>query len=334
MPRLAGPSLSRAPRHTPAPVEFRKVEGLDGLEKVAALLSAVRPHHACTAQEIADGDSYIPPATPNVRLLGQTPDMRHVYVRCCQAFFYGDPLQFSTDFVAEDASQDAFPAAVAQAVDWCHGLGARTVFHWHNTTQAWQAAHLEAEGWVAGQRNPVTSAVPGRFPAELAAPALRALEEDGLAVVSFEAFLADRSGDAEYSAWRLDMDLMADVPLPSPWKDTPFEQWREANEKDRRHWPWHWLALDGGEPVAQTQIYRNQVHPRLAATGLTGTRRGYRRRGIARALKLLSMAAAFDAGVEEVFTDNEESNPMLGLNLELGFEPKFATVEYRLALPA
>jgi GNAT superfamily N-acetyltransferase len=52
---------------------------------------------------------------------------------------------------------------------------------------------------------------------------------------------------------------------------------------------------------------------------LTGVRREYRRQGIATTLKLRSIAYARSLGDRILLARNESDNPMLQLNLSLGF---------------
>jgi GNAT superfamily N-acetyltransferase len=55
-------------------------------------------------------------------------------------------------------------------------------------------------------------------------------------------------------------------------------------------------------------------------TAFTGTHRAYRGRGIARAVKLQTLAQAAELGVPEVRTDNDSENaPMLHINETLGY---------------
>jgi GNAT superfamily N-acetyltransferase len=59
-----------------------------------------------------------------------------------------------------------------------------------------------------------------------------------------------------------------------------------------------------------------------AEVGDTGVQRDYRRRGIARALKMMVTRYATDHGIERVHTDNRADNTgMLAINRELGFAP-------------
>ena len=73
-------------------------------------------------------------------------------------------------------------------------------------------------------------------------------------------------------------------------------------------------------------------HSEIGGTGLTGVRQGWRRMGIATALKLFVLRTARERGVRRVVTDNEENNPMLGINQGLGFKPLPAWLGWSLTL--
>lgn len=58
-------------------------------------------------------------------------------------------------------------------------------------------------------------------------------------------------------------------------------------------------------------------------TGYTCCHPDHRGRGLARAVKLQSLAQAIDLGVPAVFTDNDSQNaPILHINEELGYAPR------------
>lgn len=79
------------------------------------------------------------------------------------------------------------------------------------------------------------------------------------------------------------------------------------------------LAFDGERCVGLTQVYRSDASDELQ-TGLSGVDRDYRRRGIATALKVRSLAAAKALGAPSIRTDNDARNVgMLALNRRLGF---------------
>jgi RimJ/RimL family protein N-acetyltransferase len=65
-------------------------------------------------------------------------------------------------------------------------------------------------------------------------------------------------------------------------------------------------------------------------TGFTGTVASHRGRGIARAVKMETLAQAIELGVDSVRTDNDQRNvAMLHINEDLGYTPRpaFATYE-------
>ncbi|MBI3975568.1 MAG: hypothetical protein HY334_04170 [Armatimonadetes bacterium] len=67
--------------------------------------------------------------------------------------------------------------------------------------------------------------------------------------------------------------------------------------------------------------------------GITGTRRAYRNRGLALALKLRTVAFARARGVREIRTWNDTLNaPMLHINVKMGFvrQPAWISFEQRL----
>jgi GNAT superfamily N-acetyltransferase len=87
-----------------------------------------------------------------------------------------------------------------------------------------------------------------------------------------------------------------------------------------------------GALVGMSNLWLNDPARERLDTGLTGVLRSYRRRGIAQALKLHTIAFAQALGAREITTSNEERNPMYRLNLQLGFQPLPALLSYRRAL--
>jgi GNAT superfamily N-acetyltransferase len=111
-----------------------------------------------------------------------------------------------------------------------------------------------------------------------------------------------------------------DVPGLDAGFSWTFDEWR-AFEIDRpsRDPSLGFLALDGTTVVGFASI---DVIGGRASNGLTGVRRAYRRRGIARALKLAQIRAAKEAGFTSLLTESEETNePMRRLNESLGYRP-------------
>ena len=116
------------------------------------------------------------------------------------------------------------------------------------------------------------------------------------------------------------VSVQADEDIPGSTGVQTFEQWR-ANEVDKpsRRPELCFIALAGDEVVGYAGLH---VFRELAFHGLTATRRDWRRRGVASALKRAQIAAAKQAGFERLVTESEERNePMRRLNEKLGFVP-------------
>jgi len=95
-----------------------------------------------------------------------------------------------------------------------------------------------------------------------------------------------------------------------------------------------WIAVDGSAPVAMSYLSYPPVRG-VVWTAFTGTHPAYRGRGIARAVKLQSLAQAVELGIPEVRTDNDSENgPMLHINETLGYTTQPGYVSFVKRLPA
>jgi RimJ/RimL family protein N-acetyltransferase len=113
-----------------------------------------------------------------------------------------------------------------------------------------------------------------------------------------------------------------DIPTTFPILPETFEDFaRRAKAPDRPH-DRFWIALDGDRPLAISYLRFPPVRGSVW-TGYTCCDREYRGRGIARAVKLQSLAQAVERGVPFVYTDNDSKNaPMLHINEKLGYRPR------------
>jgi RimJ/RimL family protein N-acetyltransferase len=120
----------------------------------------------------------------------------------------------------------------------------------------------------------------------------------------------------------LDDMTRKDIPTTFPILPESIEDFtRRASAPDRPRDVW-WIALDGDRPVAMSYLRVPPVRGN-AWTGYTCCDREYRGRGIARAVKLQSLAQAAERGVPFVYTDNDSENaPMLHINEQLGYRPR------------
>jgi RimJ/RimL family protein N-acetyltransferase len=128
--------------------------------------------------------------------------------------------------------------------------------------------------------------------------------------------------DALKKLHALDGPTRNDVPTTFPNLPETFEDFElRANGPDRPH-DRFWIALDGDCPVAMSYLRFPPVRGNVW-TGYTCCDRQYRGRGIARAVKLQSLAQAVELRVPFVYTDNDSENaPMLHINEKLGYRPR------------
>jgi len=112
-----------------------------------------------------------------------------------------------------------------------------------------------------------------------------------------------------------------DVPGEEDAALAPFEEWLSMDMQGAGDRPEAtFVALAGDEVVAYAKLSLSRARPTVAMHDMTGVRRAWRGRGIARALKAAEIAWAKEAGYERLETQNEERNePIRRLNERFGY---------------
>lgn len=113
---------------------------------------------------------------------------------------------------------------------------------------------------------------------------------------------------------------MVDIPGYEAKSFMTFETWSTGVvERAGARPDWVFIAADGDRLVGVTQAVTTQDH---VYTNHTLVDREYRGRGIAKALKLLTIRAAIQHGAPYMRTGNDSLNgPMLAVNRKLGYKP-------------
>jgi RimJ/RimL family protein N-acetyltransferase len=144
------------------------------------------------------------------------------------------------------------------------------------------------------------------------------VERDGYRITNLAGWRAPRRYQALHA---LDDVTRKDIPATFPILPEAFEDYIErVGAPDRPHDRW-WIALRGDEPVAMSYLRYPPVRGRVW-TGYTCSHPDHRGRGLARAVKLQTLAQAVELGVPSVGTDNDSENaPMLHINERLGYVP-------------
>lgn len=146
--------------------------------------------------------------------------------------------------------------------------------------------------------------------------------EEKLAGEGFRLVPLDEVIDRVEELHRLYAEASADVPEYFKEDDVRLDEWRrETLEHPQLTREGSFIALaPDGVPAALAFLELDEP-ARIAANEMTGTLVAYRRRGLARLVKLATIRWAQEHDYERIFTGNAESNTaMLGLNVSLGYE--------------
>ena len=152
--------------------------------------------------------------------------------------------------------------------------------------------------------------------------ALPALEER----LAGEGFRLVPLGDVRHRVeelHRLYAEASTDVPEYFKEDDVRLEEWRRDTLEHPQLTPdGSFVALSPDDVPAALAFLELDEPARIAANELTGTLAAHRRLGLARLVKLASIRWAKEHGYERILTGNAEANEaMLGLNVNLGYEP-------------
>jgi GNAT superfamily N-acetyltransferase len=119
------------------------------------------------------------------------------------------------------------------------------------------------------------------------------------------------------------LEAEPDIPGAEDDEVEPFEEWlkhhmQAAGDKPEATF----VALAGAEVVGWAKFSLTDAMPTTAHHDLTGVKRSWRGRGVARALKATQIAWAKANGYKDLQTRNDERNaPIRHLNEEFGYRP-------------
>jgi mycothiol synthase len=127
------------------------------------------------------------------------------------------------------------------------------------------------------------------------------------------------------------LEASPDVPGSEDEIMEPFEDWLVNEMQGSGDKPEAtFLAVAGEEVVGYAKFSLTDAQPKTAHHDLTGVKRAWRGRGIARVLKATQIRWAKENGYEELQTRNDERNaPIRHLNREFGYRPATGRIYLR-----
>ena len=125
------------------------------------------------------------------------------------------------------------------------------------------------------------------------------------------------------ATWRelyaLTAETIPDIPSSFPESIPTFEEWRSKMSEPGVHVERIWTAWSGDTLAAFSYL----LFPPAGDvwTGYTATRREFRGRGLARAVKLETIGQAIEIGIDSINTNNDlENAAILRINSSLGYQ--------------
>ena len=189
-------------------------------------------------------------------------------------------------------------------------------------------------GWVEVKRDWESRLAVAGFDFNKFAGAAERVTAQGIRISTFADELA-RDPAAAQKAYELTDHCRRDVPAMDTATDVTFEEWK----KDWIDGPSFladafYVAIDDqGRWLGMSNLQRSIEDPSFIWQGLTGVRREARGKGLAMALKLMTVRYAQRLGVDHIKTWNDQRNqPMLAINVAMGFarQPAWIGMELRL----
>ena len=156
--------------------------------------------------------------------------------------------------------------------------------------------------------------------------------DSGIEVITLEQLKAECPETWLQESFDMLIEVIKDIPSPTEFVPPPIEEHTKRLNRPNTLWDGFFIARDNGTCVGVSSLVKDMADENKLHTGLTGVLRSHRRRGIALALKIHAIKYAKARGTLAIDTDNEENNPMYQINMQLGFEPKPAWLDFEKKL--
>ena len=153
----------------------------------------------------------------------------------------------------------------------------------------------------------------------------------GIEILDINILKQRQPNDWQRILYELCWDLYQDT--PNPPERVPLETFIKTDLDAPMFVPNGWfVAKHGDSYIGVTNFEQQTKHHDKLMTGYTGVKHEYRRQHIGTALKVHALTHIQQEGITTIETYNEAGNPMYDLNLQLGFTPTPAQINFEKAL--
>lgn len=233
-----------------------------------------------------------------------------------EAFWYSDPNGFTGRVAALPDDLETFEFGFKKLLELAEKHNASKVHSGIEDRRPKIVALAESFGWKTKMAQKVSRLDLANFNKEVG--------QLDYEIINLHELKKRRPDTWLHDYWRLDMDLLRDVPMTGEFVEDTIEFFEQfMDHPGFSHDGLLFAVMPDGTLAGTTSLSPSLIDPKVGITALTGVRREFRRRGIAKALKTKSLLWGREQGIEFVMTDNEEKNPMYLLNEELGFRHVF-----------
>ena len=247
----------------------------------------------------------------------------------------GGPGQYFFNLLVADLSDlKLIDQLVAFGEAKCRELKGAAVRAWPLSIHPAILEAYDRAGWKRTQEQSYSILNPQEFEAAQWEDRIHQVVKAGYALRPLADHMAENEVSSFEKLYHLIMELDKDIPMPYEMPEPPFEdflRFEQINIVDHPTWI---IASKGEEWVGISMLSTSRVDRSLAHTGLTGVRREHRRIGLAAAMKAKAIEQARLAGIVRINTENEENNPMLDLNRQLGFQEAWREIGFERKLEA
>jgi hypothetical protein len=277
------------------------------------------PGYPTTREEIEASDATTPEDIVLNRFVCDTHPSGPILASAVQTYWYKEPGQFQIT-PAMNPESGPYLETYQFLLDHIAQYDPKWVVSPSRSDLPRRTEALVELGFTELESSPVSRLIVDEFDFLDVVQARRIVENQGFRIVSFEEL------EAEGCDWRLALfeasnEMAMDIPTENPFEPLDQdEEYKEFENRDAYNPKLMHAVMDGENIAAYTRIRQFKADPTRAGTEFSGTRRDYRRLGLVKAVKVVSIHNAKAHGIKEILADNLEKNVMYKINLDLGFK--------------